>query len=53
MYICIYRLFKFKPEMFSDNYFGSLHDEEEKIMNDFEEKLRSYDLFTFQDRVIT
>jgi hypothetical protein len=43
--LCLYKLFKFQPVLSSDD------EDEEKIMNDFTEKLQSYDLFTFQSRI--
>jgi hypothetical protein len=50
-YCCLYRSFKFKPdEIF---YRESSADEEEKVMNDFYNKLQSYNLFTFQTRVFS
>ena len=45
--LCLYRLFKFKPEKPSPDD----DIDEDKIMNDFIDKLQSYDLFTFQSRI--
>ena len=50
-YCCLYRLFKFKPDEII--YRESSADEEEKVMNDFYNKLQSYNLFTFQTRVFS
>ena len=47
--LCLYRLFKFKPEKSSPDD----DIDEDKIMNDFIDKLQSYDLFTLQSRVYT
>ena len=43
---CLYRLFKFKPEIPSNEY-----DDENKLMNDFINKLENYNLFTLQSRI--
>ena len=43
--LCLYKLFKFQPEI------NSLDEDEDKIMDEFTEKLHSYDLFTFQSRI--
>jgi hypothetical protein len=44
--ICLYKLFKFRPEINRDE-----DEDEEKIMKDFIEKLHSYNLFTLQSRI--
>ena len=44
--ICLYKLFKFRPEINSDE-----EEDEEKIMKNFIEKLHSYNLFTLQSRI--
>ena len=43
---CLYRLFKFRPEIPSNEY-----DDENKLMNDFINKLENYNLFTLQSRI--
>jgi hypothetical protein len=50
-YYCLYRLFKFKPDEII--YRESTPSEEVKVMNDFYNKLQSYNLFTFQTRVFS
>jgi hypothetical protein len=45
--LCLYKLFKFKPEVTPEDE----DENEEKIMNDFIDKLHSYDLFTLQSRI--
>jgi hypothetical protein len=45
--ICLYKLFKFKPEVTPKEEEGN----EEKIISDFIEKLYSYSLFTLQSRI--
>ncbi len=46
--LCLYRLFKFKPDT---KNLDLNDDEENKIIDDFEKKLESYGLFTFQSRI--
>ena len=47
--LCLYRLFKFKPEPINLD----AEDSDEQIMNDFINKLQSYKLFTLQSRILT
>jgi hypothetical protein len=45
--LCLYKLFKFKPEVTPEDEEGI----DEKIMSDFINKLNSYSLFTLQSRI--
>ena len=45
---CLYRLFKFRPEISSID-----KNDKVKLMDDFIKRLNDYDLFTFQSRIAT
>ena len=44
--ICLFKLFKFKPDFTSD------FEDDARILREFIEKLHSYDLFTLQSRIL-